>query len=247
MRAMILAAGLGTRLQPLTNNIPKALIKIRGRTLLDIAIDNLLNNGFDKIIINVHHFAEKVIQFISRNNYNADITISDESEKLLDTGGGLKNAAWFFDDKKPFLLYNVDIISNLNLKNLYQNHLNSKAIATLAVRERISDRYLLLNSDNILCGWKNIKTKEVISYCSINNLNQYAFSGIHIIDPKIFTLMPDDDIFSMIDVYLNIMKDRIISGYIDHDSFWVDVGRIESLKIAEENYNKYDHTISKRY
>ncbi len=247
MRAMILAAGLGTRLQPLTNNIPKALIKIRGRTLLDIAIDNLLNNGFDKIIINVHHFAEKVIQFISQNKYNTDITISDESEKLLDTGGGLKNAAWFFDDKKPFLLYNVDIISNLNLKNLYQTHLNSKAIATLAVRERNSDRYLLLDSDNKLCGWKNIKTKEVISYCSINNLNQYAFSGIHIINPKIFNLMPDDDIFSMIDVYLNIMKDRIISGYVDHDSFWLDVGRIESLKLAEENYDKYDHTISKRY
>ncbi|MCZ6704087.1 MAG: nucleotidyltransferase family protein, partial [Ignavibacteria bacterium] len=157
----------------------------------------------------------------------------------LDTGGGLKKAAWFFDDKKPFLLYNVDIISNLNLKNLYQNHLNSKAIATLAVRVRISDRYLLLNSDNILCGWKNIKTKEVISYCNINNLNQYAFSGTHIIDPKIFTLMPDDDIFSMIDVYLNIMKDNIISGYVDHDSFWLDVGRIESLKFAEENYEKF--------
>ena len=247
MRAMILAAGLGTRLQPLTNNIPKALIKIRDKTLLEIAIDNLLNNGFDKIIINVHHFAEKVIQFISQNFYNADITISDESEKLLDTGGGLKKAAWFFDDKKPFLLYNVDIVSNLNLKTLYQFHLNSKAITTLAVRERNSDRYLLLNSDNKLCGWKNIKTKEVISYCNINNLNQFTFSGIHIIDPKIFTLMPDDDIFSMIDVYLNIMKENIISGYVDHDSFWMDVGKPESLKIAKENYNKYGHIISKRY
>lgn len=247
MRAMILAAGLGTRLQPLTNKTPKALIKIRDRTLLDIAIDNLLNNGFDKIIINVHHFAKMVIKFINQNKYNADIIISDESDKLLDTGGGLKKATWFFDDKKPFLLYNVDIVSNLNLKNLYQTHLTSKAMATLAVRERNSDRYLLLDSDNKLCGWKNIKTKEVISYCNINNLNQYAFSGIHIIDPKIFTLMPDDDIFSMIDVYLNIMKDNIISGYVDHDSFWLDVGRIESLKIAEENYNKYYHTTSKRY
>lgn len=239
MRAMILSAGLGTRLQPLTNNTPKALIKIRDRTLLDIAINNLINNGFDKIIINVHHFAQKVIQFISQDNYKADISISNESEKLLDTGGGLKKAAWFFEDKKPFLLYNVDIISNLNLKNLYQAHLNSKAIATLAVRERISDRYLLLNSDNTLCGWKNIKTNEVISYCCITNLNQYAFSGIHIIDPKIFTLMPDDDIFSMIDVYLNIMEDSIISGYVDNDSFWLDVGNPESLSIAEENYSKY--------
>jgi NDP-sugar pyrophosphorylase family protein len=239
MRAMILAAGLGTRLRPLTNNTPKALIKIRDRTLLDIAIDNLLKNGFDKIIINVHHYSEKVIHFISQNKYNADIIISDESKKLLDTGGGLKKASWFFKDEKPFLLYNVDVISNLNLKNQYQSHLNSKAIATLAVRERNSDRYLLLNSDNNLCGWKNIKTKEVLSNCSIKNLNPYAFSGIHIIDPKIFTLMPDNDIFSMIDVYLNIMKDNIVSGYVDHDSFWLDVGKPESLMIAEENYEKF--------
>lgn len=236
MRAMILAAGLGTRLQPLTNNAPKALIKIRDRTLLDIAIDNLLNNGFDKIIINVHHFAEMVIQFVSQNKYNADIIISDESEKLLDTGGGLKKAAWFFDDKKPFLLYNVDIISNLNLLTLYQVDIKSNSIVTLVVRKRKSSRYLLFNSENILCGWKNTKTGELISSCNIDLLNEFAFSGVHIINPKIFSLMPDDNVFSMIDLYLEIMRDNKIIAHNDNNSFWMDVGKPESLKIAEENF-----------
>ena len=127
MRAMILAAGLGTRLQPLTNNLPKSLVKIHDKTLLEIAINNLVRNGFDKIIINVHHFAEQVIDFIGQNNFSADITISDERDKLLDTGGGLKKASQFFNDGKPFLLYNVDIISNLNLQTLYQDNIKSVA------------------------------------------------------------------------------------------------------------------------
>ncbi len=136
MRAMILAAGLGTRLQPLTDNLPKALVKIRDKTLIEIAINNLVRNGFDKIIINVHHFAEQVINFIGQNNFDADITISDERDKLLDTGGGLKKASRFFSDGKPFLLYNVDIISNLNLKTLYQANIKSNSLATLTVSKR---------------------------------------------------------------------------------------------------------------
>ncbi len=237
MRTMILAAGLGTRLQPLTENLPKALVKIRGKTLLEIAINNLVRNGFDKIIINVHHFAEQVINFIGQNNFDADIIISDERDKLLDTGGGLKKASGFFNDGKPFLLYNVDIISNLDLQSLYQSNIKSNSIATLLVRKRESGRYLLFNSESILCGWKNLKTGELISSCNIDLLNEFAFNGIHIIDPKIFSLMPDDDVFSMIDLYLDIMRDNKIIAHIDNDSFWLDVGKTESLKIAEENYH----------
>ncbi len=237
MRAMILAAGLGTRLQPLTKNLPKALVKIRDKTLLEIAIDTLVRNGFDKIIINVHHFAEQVIDFIEQNNFGADISISDERDKLLDTGGGLKKASRFFNDGKPFLLYNVDIISNLNLRTLYLANIKSNSITTLIVRKRKSSRYLLFNSENILCGWKNIKTGELISSCNNDLTNEFAFSGIHIINPNIFSLMPDDDVFSMIDLYLDIMKDYKIIASIDNDSFWLDVGKTESLKVAEENFH----------
>lgn len=241
MRAMILAAGLGTRLQPLTDNLPKALVKIRDKTLLEIAIYNLVGNGFNKIIINVHHFAEQVINFIEQNNFGADISISDERDKLLDTGGGLKKASQFFKDGKPFLLYNVDIISDLNLQTLYQANIKSNSIATLTVRKRESSRYLLFNSENILCGWKNTKSGELISSCSIDLLNEFAFSGIQIINPEIFSLMPDNDVFSMIDLYLDIMRDNKVIAHIDNDSFWLDVGKVESLKIAEENF----HLISK--
>jgi NDP-sugar pyrophosphorylase family protein len=237
MRAMILAAGLGTRLHPLTENLPKALVKIRDKTLLEITINNLVKNGFDKIIINVHHFAEQVIDFIRQNNFGAYISISDERDKLLDTGGGLKKASWFFNDGKPFLLYNVDIISDLNLKTLNETNIKSDSIATLIVQKRESGRYLLFNSKNILCGWKNTKTGELISSCSIGLLEEFAFSGIHIINPKIFSLMPDNDVFSMIDLYLDIMKDNKILAFIDKDSFWLDVGKVESLKIAEENFH----------
>jgi len=240
MRAMILAAGLGTRLKPITNNIPKALVKVGNATLLEICIKNLKAQGIADIIINVHHFAEQIKYFLAKNNnFGANISISDEIEKLLDTGGGLKKAAWFFDDGKPFLLHNVDVISNLNLKAFYNYHINSNAIATLAVRERESGRYLLFNSENILCGWKNVKTNKTISSAEIKLLEEYAFSGIHIIDPKIFSLMPDDEVFSMIDFYLDIMKSNNINAYIDNDSFWMDVGNPTNLKIAEENYDKF--------
>ena len=240
MRAMIFCAGLGTRLKPITNTIPKALVKAGNATLLEICIKNLNSQGISDIIINVHHFADQIKKFLEENNnYGVNISISNESRKLLNTGCGLKNAAWFFDDGEPFLLHNVDVISNLNLKALYDFHINSKAIATLAVRDRESSRYLLFNSENILCGWKNVKTNEIVSFSNIESLKEFAFSGIHIIDPKIFALMPNDEIFSMIDFYLNIMKNNDVNAYIDNESFWMDVGNPESLKIAEENFDKF--------
>jgi len=239
MRAFILAAGVGTRLTPITNNIPKALVKIKDKTLLEILINKLTHTGFSKIIINVHHFADQVVDFIEHKSFEAEISISNEKEKLLGTGGGLKKAAWFFDDGKPFLVHNVDILSNLDLNKLYNHHLQNNPLATLAIRKRKSSRYLLFKDDNILCGWKNEKTGEQIISDRIKRFNEFAFSGIHIIDPKIFSLMPDDDVFSIIDLYLDLMETNLIRGYVDNESFWTDVGKTESLRLAEQNYKKF--------
>ena len=240
MRAMILAAGLGTRLKPVTNNIPKALVKIGNTSLLEICIRKLKEQGISEIIINVHHFSDQIEKFIRENkNFGINISISDESEKLLDTGGGLKKASWFFNDGEPFLLHNVDVISTLDLTTIYDSHKNSKAIATLAVRKRESGRYLLFNDENILCGWKNVKSNEVKIFPESKSLKEFAFSGIHIIDPKIFSLMPDDKVFSTIDLYLKVMKDNNIYGFVDNNSFWMDVGSTINLKLAEENSDKF--------
>jgi NDP-sugar pyrophosphorylase family protein len=239
MKAMILAAGLGTRLKPVTNDIPKALVKIRDKTLLEIAINNLARNGFNEIIINIHHFAEQITGFIKKKNFKAGIRISDESDYLLDTGGGLKKAAWFFNDDKPFLIYNVDIISNLNLQAVYNHHLNSGSIATLVIRKRVSSRYLLFDKHNLLCGWKNVKTEETKTSKQNLPLTEYAFSGIHVVNTEMFSLMPDMNKFSLIDLYLNIMDDKKIAGYVDDNSFWLDVGKFASIKIAEDNYDKF--------
>ncbi len=238
MKAMILAAGLGTRLRPLTNNQPKALVKIKDKTLLKIAIENLIRNGFNNIIINVHHFAEQIITYIERNKFEANIEISNESDLLLDTGGGLKKTSWFFDDGKPFLVYNVDIISNLDLNNLYNQFINLDCVATLVVRERKSSRYLLFDDESLLCGWENVKDGSLVNTKPISKLKGLAFSGIHLLDPKIFSLMPAEKKFSIIDLYLKIMREHKIKGFLDTDSFWLDAGKLENLEAAESSYDK---------
>lgn len=235
MRAMILAAGLGTRLKPLTDNLPKALVSINNQTLLELLIKKLAASGFDKIIINVHHFADQITDYLSANkNFNVNLIISDEMQELLDTGGGLKKASWFFNDGKPFLVYNVDVISNIDLNKLYQFHLKANSITTLAVKNRKSSRYFLFDNDYQLCGWKNEKTGEVkYSREHESGLNQLAFSGIQVIDPKIFEIMPHRKVFSLVDVYLRISSKKQVIGFLHNEDEWIDVGKPENLAKAE--------------
>jgi NDP-sugar pyrophosphorylase family protein len=236
MQAMILAAGLGTRLKPVTDEIPKALVELNGKSLLEIAIRNLIEHDFRKIIINVHHFADKVKEFLDKNTFAADIFISDESDLLLDTGGGIKHAQKYFD-ASPILVHNVDIISNLNLKEFYQYHIIDDAIASLVVSKRTSSRYLLFNHENILCGWQDTKKDEKIIVRDEPDLKQLAFDGIHIINPHLIELFPKDKVFSVIKAYLKIAATEDIHAYISNDIKWIDVGKIDSLQRAEELYS----------
>lgn len=235
MKAMILAAGLGTRLRPLTNDKAKALVEINGEPILGILIKRLIKSGFDEMIINVHHFAPQVIEFIERNqSFGISITISDETDLLLDTGGGLKQAGWFFDDGKPFLVYNADILSDMNLHKLITAHKESKAMATLVVRERESSRYFLFDDALQLCGWENRKTNErKISRQQASTLKPYAFSGIHVISPEIFKHISETGVFSIVDLYLRLASEHKILAYPENASLWVDMGKMQGLDEAK--------------
>ena len=233
MQAMILAAGLGTRLKPITDELPKALVEVNGKTLLEIAIRNLIENDFRRIIINVHHFAEKVKDFINNNTFAADIFISDESDLLLDTGGGIKHAKKFFDNS-PILVHNVDIISNLNLKEFYQYHISDDSVASLVVSNRKSNRYLLFNEADILCGWQDVNKDEKIIVREDSKLNQLAFNGIHILNPHLIDSFPDEKVFSVIKAYLKIAGTEDIHAYVSNDIKWIDVGKVDSLQKASQ-------------
>ncbi len=237
MKAMIFAAGLGTRLKPLTDKRPKALVEINGKPILGWQIERIKKFGVNEIIINVHHFPEMIIDYVkSNNNFGIRIEISDESDELLDTGGGLKKAAWFFDDRKPFLVHNSDVITDLDYSQMIAQHNSNNSLATLAVRKRESSRYLLFNDNNILCGWQNIKTGEKILKRDSQKLAPLAFSGIHIINPEIFKLMPDKKRFGMIELYLNICGRKKISAFNHSSGKWYDIGTQEKLNKALEDW-----------
>ena len=234
MKAMIFAAGLGTRLRPLTNDKPKALVLVNGMPLLEIVIKRLKYYGFQSIIINVHHFADKVETFLTANaNFGCDIHISDERDLLLETGGGLKKAQSFFDDNNPFLVCNTDILSSIDLGKMYEMHLNSNALATVAVRKRITSRYLIFDNNRALVGWTNVKTsEEKWSRSKTAFTEHWAFSGIHVISPKIFDFMPKEEAFSIIPVYLEAAKTTLIQAYPHDEDLWLDVGKLDALKKA---------------
>jgi len=227
MKAMILAAGLGTRLKPVTDTIPKALVESGGKTLLQHAIGHLKNNGIREIIINIHHFPEQIIEFLGKHrNFGMEIAISDESDELLDTGGGLQKAGWFFSGHEPFVVRNVDIISDIDLSAMESFHKRSGAMATLAVRNRQTSRYLIFDQNNLLCGWKNCYTGQtIIQRKSADRLNDYAFSGIQILNPEIFSRITEKGKFTIIDLYLRLCSGERIMGYLNMDSVWNDAGK----------------------
>ncbi len=233
---MILAAGLGTRLQPLTLTRPKALVEVKGISMLELIIRKLINEGFDEIIINVHHFVDQIIDFLkAHNQFGVSITISDESDLLLDTGGGILKARDFFNDGKSFLIHNVDILSDINLRELYEFHVSNKALATLAVKDRKTSRSLLINKDHELCGWKNNQSGQtIISKQEEIDLTPIAFSAIHVMNPDIFPLISEQGVFSIMDVYLRLAKSNRILTWRHDQNFWFDIGRIENLKEAEK-------------
>lgn len=233
MKAMIFAAGLGTRLRPLTNNIPKALVPLNGIPLLELAIRRLKYYGFNEIIINVHHFADKIMAFLEeKNNFDIEIHISNEEKILLDTGGGLKNAAWFLKDE-PFLVVNADIVTSLNLAEMVKFHQEHSFLATLAVQTRESSRQMMFNDQNLLSGWKNHQTGEEIISRQIENPTFYSFSGIHVINPEIFELMPEEEIFPIMPFYLSVASNKQIGAFDHTGDIWEDVGKLNAIEKTE--------------
>ena len=263
MKAMILAAGLGTRLRPLTNDCPKALVEINGRTLLEITISRLLAFGVTEVIINVHHFAGMVEQYLkSKNNFGMRIEISREDDVLLDTGGGLKKAAWFFledssrgDSNKPdepFLLHNVDVISNIDLKGMLQFHNENQALATLAVQSRESVRQLLFNDQLQLSGRQGgtanhgCAPQPTPTHELPQRSHPLAFSGIHIISPRLLPMLTETGPFSIIDSYLRLSSQgQKILAFRHDNSYWRDLGKPADLAQAALDLQSFpvDETI----
>jgi NDP-sugar pyrophosphorylase family protein len=230
MKAMIFAAGLGTRLGELTKQIPKALVDINGKSALRIAVEKLTKEGFDDIIVNVHHHPDAMQSAI--HNLKSDgfkISVSDEVSELLDTGGGLFKARHFFDNE-PFLVYNVDIFSDIDLKALYDAHLASGAVATLAVRHRKGNRMLIIDKKGRLMGWCNNATKEeILTVENKKGLEQIAFTGIHVISPAIFDLM-QEGVYSMTSLYLMLAGSHLINTFLYDDGYWFDCGTPANLE-----------------
>jgi NDP-sugar pyrophosphorylase family protein len=229
MKAMIFAAGMGKRLGEITRSIPKALVDINGKSALHLAVERCSSHGFDDIVVNVHHFADMVEEEVARlNRQGYRISVSDERDGLLENGGGLYRARHFFDSN-PFLLYNVDIISDLDLSALYHYHLHKKGLATLAVRHREGARFLLVDDKGQLRGWRNRTSGEQILACqSSEGLEEIAFSSMHIAEPEIFSYMKEGK-YTLIDLYLSLAGDHNIYTLKHDEGYWVDVGTPESL------------------
>ena len=244
MQAFVLAAGLGTRLKPLTDNKPKALVEVNGQPLLKITIDKLIKQKVTRIVVNVHHFADDICQYLDSQKWDAEILISDERQQLLDTGGGLKHAAPLFRKNEPILIHNVDILDNVDYDWFARQH-QADEDAVLLVSQRQTKRYLLFDNAMHLMGWKNIETGEIKSpYEYVRRtglsqhgepLNMFAFSGIHSFSPCLFPLMDRfPDRFSIIDFYLSVCHRSHIVGLLKDDLRILDVGKLDSLHDAEQ-------------
>ncbi|SRR5579871_1002964 len=236
MRAMILAAGLGTRLRPLTNDRPKALVEVAGHTLLEITLLRLASFGIRQVIVNVHHFADMVVDYLKKHdNFGVHVEFSRE-EILLDTGGGLKRAAQFFLEgsaEEPFLLHNVDVISTIDLRQMMQAHRENGALATLAVQDRNTSRYLLFDQENWLCGRRAGSDGKAEIVRPSSHPRAFAFSGVHVISPRFLSLMSEEGVFSIITTYLRLAgQGEKIGLFRADDYYWSDLGKPENVAQA---------------
>lgn len=240
MKAMILAAGLGTRLRPLTNDRPKALVEVAGRTLLEITLARLLRFGVREVIVNVHHLADMVVEYLKKNsNFGMRVEISRE-DILVDTGGGLKKAAWFFLEgsapDEPFLLHNVDVISTIDFERMLKFHRERGALATLAVQERETSRYLLFDESNALCGRRTGRDGTPEMVCAAHKTRALAFSGVHVISPRLLGTMTEEGAFSIITTYLRLAgAGETIVGFRADEYYWRDLGKPESVAQASRH------------
>ena len=243
MRAMILAAGLGTRLRPLTNDRPKALVEVNGHTLLEITLRRLASFGIREVIVNVHHFADLIVDYLKKNdNFGMRIEISRE-EVLLDTGGGLKKAAWFFleagHSDEPFLLHNVDVLSTIDFRRMAEFHKQNQPLATLAVQERETSRYLLFDKQNQLCGRQAGRDREPEIVRPSKEMQALAFSGVHMISPQFLSMMTEEGVFSILNSYLRLAgnEEKILAFRAD-EFYWRDLGKPDNIAQAAQDVKR---------
>jgi NDP-sugar pyrophosphorylase family protein len=241
VKALIFAAGLGTRLLEHTKNKPKAMVNLAGKPLIHHAIEYLKSFGITDITINVFHFADQIIAYLNEHKFfDINIHISDERDQLLDTGGGMKKAGVFLKGNEPILIYNVDVISNLDLELLLKYHQKKRALATLVVRSRQTSRYLMFDQNLQLAGWKNFSNDEtrISRPESFANAQPFAFSGIQIIQPELLEMITEEGKFPIMDLYLRLAKDQMIKAFIDNSDLWMDLGKPEELMVAEILFSK---------
>ena len=235
MNAMIFAAGLGSRLRPLTNEKPKALIEVAGYPLLELALKKLEHAGIKKVVINIHHHRDQMLNFLAQYPAsNMKIIVSDEKNELLDTGGGLLHARSLFDAHTPILLYNVDIVTTAPLDQFIQFHEDQQPLASLMVKNRPTTRHLLFDEDMCLAGWQNSSSGETIMARPVQNSFPMGFQGIHIVSPNIFDFIQDSGVFSITKSYLELAAHHHIMGYESKDDVWFDIGTPEKLRNTEE-------------
>jgi len=249
MRAMILAAGLGTRLRPLTNDRPKALVEVSGRTLLEITLRRLALFGVREVIVNVHHFADMVIDYLQRNDkFGMRIEISRE-DVLLDTGGGLKNASWFFlehmpETHEPFVLHNVDVISTIDLRRMLEVHRKNRALATLAVQDRATSRYLVFDTDYQLRGRGAASEQATATVPAPRGTLALAFSGVHVISPRLLSMLSEEGSFSIISSYVRLASEgEKILGFPADEYCWRDLGTPEKVRQTERDAETQGFTL----
>ena len=234
MKAMIFCAGLGTRFKPWTDTHPKALAVVNGKSLLQRNVEYLKKYGITDIVVNVHHFADQIIEAIEKSKgWGSNITISDEKEEVLETGGGMLKARKFLEGE-TFLTINVDILTDANLKYFLASHQQENSLITLAITNRKTSRYLLFNKYNRLCGWRNTSTGEERIALEAKDMFEKAYSGLAIFEPEVFDLIPLQHKFSLIDVYLALAHDNKIAGFDHSESKLLDVGKPDSIVQAEQ-------------